>query len=298
MVAPTGEQFTIAAAGYEAVLVEGGGIRTLTHEGADVLAGYPLEERPVGGRGQVLMPWVNRLRDGAYSFDGQDHQLAISEPRTGTAIHGLVRWCSWRALEVARDRARLGYRLMAQNGYPWTLDLAAEYAVDAGGLTVTLSATNLADSPAPFAAGMHPYLAIAATWVDDVILTVPADTWQLVDERLLPAGTAPVSWDHDFRAGRLIGSLELDYAYTDLLRGDDGLAVVRVESEGEATELWLDGSFPWVQVFSGDSLERGARESLAVEPLTAPADAFNSGTDLVVLAPGRTWSGSFGVRRC
>lgn len=298
MVAPTGEQFTIAAAGYEAVLVEGGGIRTLTHEGADVLAGYPLEERPVGGRGQVLMPWVNRLRDGAYSFDGQDHQLAISEPRTGTAIHGLVRWCSWRALEVARDRARLGYRLMAQNGYPWTLDLAAEYAVDAGGLTVTLSATNLADSPAPFAAGMHPYLAIAATWVDDVILTVPADTWQLVDERLLPAGTAPVSWDHDFRAGRLIGSLELDYAYTDLLRGDDGLAVVRVESEGEVTELWLDGSFPWVQVFSGDSLERGARESLAVEPLTAPADAFNSGTDLVVLAPGRTWSGSFGVRRC
>lgn len=298
MVAPTGEQFTIAAAGYEAVLVESGGIRTLTREGVDVLAGYPLEERPVGGRGQVLMPWVNRLRDGAYSFDGQDHQLAISEPRTGTAIHGLVRWCSWRALEVARDRVRLGYRLMAQNGYPWTLDLAAEYAVDAGGLTVTLSATNLADSPAPFAAGMHPYLAIAATWVDDVILTVPADTWQLVDERLLPAGTAPVSWDHDFRAGRLIGSLELDYAYTDLLRGDDGLAVVRVESGGEATELWLDGSFPWVQVFSGDSLERGARESLAVEPLTAPADAFNSGTDLVVLEPGRTWSGSFGVRRC
>jgi aldose 1-epimerase len=298
MVAPTGEQFTIAADGYEAVLVESGGIRTLAHEGADVLAGYPLEERPVGGRGQVLMPWANRLRDGAYSFGGQDHQLAISEPRTGTAIHGLVRWCSWRALAVAPDRARLGYRLMAQNGYPWTLDLAAEYAVDAGGLTVTLSATNLADSPAPFAAGMHPYLASATTWVDDVILTVPADTWQLVDERLLPAGTAPVSWDHDFRAGRLIGSLELDYAYTDLLRGDDGLAVVRVESEGEATELWLDRSFPWVQVFSGDTLERGARESLAVEPLTAPADAFNSGTDLVVLEPGRTWSGSFGVRRC
>jgi aldose 1-epimerase len=298
MVAPTGEQFTIAAAGYEAVLVEGGGIRTLTHHGTDVLAGYPLEERPVGGRGQVLMPWVNRLRDGAYSFDGHDQQLAISEPKTGTAIHGLVRWCSWRPLEVSPDRVRLGYRLMAQNGYPWTLDLAAEYAVDAGGLTVTLSATNLADSPAPFAAGMHPYLAIAAGRVDDVVLTVPADTWQLVDERLLPAGTAPVSWDHDFRAGRLIGSLELDFPYTDLVRGDDGLAVVHVESDGGATELWLDGSFRWVQVFSGDTLERGARESLAVEPLTSPADAFNSGADLVVIDPGRTWSGSFGVRRC
>lgn len=297
MVAPTGEQFTIAAAGYEAVLVEGGGVRTLTHEGVDVLAGYPLEERPVGGRGQLLMPWVNRVRDGAYSFGGHDQQLAISEPKTGNAIHGLVRWCSWRPVEVAGDRVRLGYRLMAQTGYPWTLEVAADYAVGAGGLEVTLSATNLADSPAPFAAGMHPYLAIDADRVDAVMLTVPAETRQLVDDRLLPVGTAPVSWDHDFRAGRLIGSLELDDAYTDLVRGDDGLAVVRAENEGGARELWLDGSFHWAQVFTGDTLERGARESLAVEPMTSPADAFNSGVDLVTIEPGRTWSGSFGIRR-
>ena len=297
MVAPTGEQFTIAADGYEAVVVEGGGIRTLTCEGADVLAGYPLEERPAGGRGQVLMPWVNRVRDGAWSFDGQELQLAVSEVSTRTAIHGLVRWCSWRPVEVAADRVRLGYRLMAQAGYPWTLDLAVEYAVGADGLEVTMAATNLVDSPAPFAAGMHPYLAIDAPLVDEVVLTVPAETRQLVDERLLPVGTTPVSWDHDFRTGRLIGSLELDDAYTDLTRGEDRRAVVRAATEQGAVELWLDESFHWVQVFTGDTLERGVRESLAVEPMTSPADAFNSGTDLVVIEPGRTWSGSFGVRR-
>lgn len=296
MVAPTGEQFTIAAGGYEAVLVQGGGVRTLTHEGQEVLAGYPLEERPVGGRGQLLVPWVNRVRDGAYSFAGHDQQLAISEPKTGNAIHGLVRWCSWEPLEVAGDRVRLGYRLMAQTGYPWTLDITADYAVGPGGLEVTLSASNLAGSPAPFAAGMHPYLAIHAERVDEVMLTVPAETRQLVDDRLLPAGTAPVSWDHDFRSGRLIGALELDDAYTDLIRDDDGVAVVRVQGPGGSSELWLDGSFRWVQVFTGDTLERGARESLAVEPMTSPADAFNSGTDLVVIGPGRTWSGSFGIR--
>lgn len=298
MVAPTGEQFTIAAGGYEAVLVQGGGVRTLTHEGQEVLAGYPLEERPVGGRGQLLLPWVNRVRDGAYSFAGHDQQLAISEPKTGNAIHGLVRWCSWEPLEVAGDRVRLGYRLMAQTGYPWTLDITADYAVGPGGLEVTLSASNLAGSPAPFAAGMHPYLAIHAERVDEVMLTVPAETRQLVDDRLLPAGTAPVSWDHDFRSGRLIGALELDDAYTDLIRDDDGVAVVRVQGPGGSSELWLDGSFRWVQVFTGDTLERGARESLAVEPMTSPADAFNSGTDLVVIGPGRTWSGRFGIRGC
>jgi aldose 1-epimerase len=296
MVAPTGEQFTIAAGGYEAVLVEGGGIRTLTHEGRDVLAGYPLEERPVGGRGQVLVPWVNRVRDGAWHFEGRDLQLAVSEPATRTAIHGLVRWCAWQPQEVTADCVRLGCRLMAQTGYPWSLDVAVEYAVGPGGLAVTMAATNLADSPAPFAAGMHPYLAVAGHLVDDVVLTVPAETRQLVDERLLPAGTAPVSWDHDFRAGRLIGSLQLDDAFTDLTRGEDGRAVVRAATEDAAVELWLDEAFRWVQVFTGDTLERGARESLAVEPMTSPADAFNSGTDLVVIEPGRTWSGSFGIR--
>lgn len=296
MVAPTGEQVTITSGGYEAVVVEGGGIRTLTRDGEDVLAGYALEERPAGGRGQVLMPWVNRVRDGAWSQDGQELQLAISEVKTRTAIHGLVRWSAWEPVELAADRVRLGHRLLAQPGYPWTLDMAVEYAVSADGLMVTMAATNLADSAAPFAAGMHPYLAVADT-VDEVVLTVPAETRQLVDERMLPVGTAPVSWDHDFRPGRPIGSLQLDDAFTDLLRGDDGRAVVRAETEGSAVELWVDESFRWLQVFTGDTLKRGARESLAVEPMTSPADAFNSRVDLVMIDPGRTWSGSYGIRR-
>jgi aldose 1-epimerase len=297
MVAPTGEQYTIAAGGYEASVVEGGGIRSLTHDGVDVLAGYPQDERPSGGRGQVLMPWPNRIRDGAYAFDGAELQLAVTEQKTGTAIHGLVRWCSWRPLEATSDRVRLGYRLMAQTGYPWTLDLAVEYAVGPGGLEVTMLATNRAARPAPVAAAMHPYLAVGGR-VDEVTLTLPAGTRQLVDERLLPAGTTPVSGDHDFRDGRAIGPLRLDDAYTDLVRGADGLAAVRATTDGGGVELWLDEAFGWVQVFTGDTLTRGARESLAVEPMTSPADAFNSGMDLVVLEPGGTWSGRYGVRRC
>jgi aldose 1-epimerase len=160
-----------------------------------------------------------------------------------------------------------------------------------------MTATNLADNAAPFAAGMHPYLAVAGSRVDEVVLTVPARTRQLVDDRLLPTGTTPVSGERDFRAGGPIGALRLDDAFTDLDRGEDGRAVVRAATDDGATELWVDESFGWIQVFTGDTLPRGARESLAVEPMTSPADAFNTGVDLVVLEPGRTWSGSFGFRR-
>ncbi len=53
-------------------------------------------------------------------------------------------------------------------------------------------------------------------------------------------------------------------------------------------------------VYSADDVPATARRSLAVEPMTAPADAFRSGDDLVTLAPagepGDEHSVSWGVR--
>lgn len=302
MTAPTGTQWRITGHGYAAVIVEtGGALRSLTHNGRAVLAGYPEDTMPGGGRGQTLLPWPNRIRDGRYTFAGTDHQLALSEPGRHNASHGLVRWSAWQRIDATSSSVTTGCRLMAQSGYPWTLDLTQHYALGPSGLTVTVSATNLADSPAPFAAGLHPYLAVAGP-LDEALLTVPARTRLLVDDRLLPAGEAPVDGsEYDFTAPAPIGSLVLDTGFTDLLRGADRRAVVRLEGEGSAVELWVDEQWKWLQLFTGDALPdgppgTGPRQSLAVEPMTSPPDAFNSGRDLVVLQPGASWRGEYGVR--
>jgi aldose 1-epimerase len=296
---PTGQQWTIRHSGYAATVVEtGGGIRELTRDGVPVLAGYPVDSMPGGGRGQVLVPWPNRIRDGAWSFDGRDLQLPLSEPAKHNASHGLVRWTSWRQVASAEDEVTLGYRLMAQSGYPWTLDVTLTYRLSAAGLQVTLGATNLSAGPAPLAAGMHPYLALSAPLATTSLL-LPASTRLLTDDRQLPVGAEPVAGTaHDFTTEREVGDLTIDDCFGDLTRGADGYAVVRL---GEV-ELWVDESWSWLQVFTGDVLPTGApgtgpRESMAVEPMTAPPDAFRSGRDLVVLEPGASWSGSFGVRR-
>ncbi|MDQ6687105.1 MAG: aldose 1-epimerase family protein [Actinomycetota bacterium] len=294
--APTGEQYAISGGDYEAVVVEGGGgLRSLTYAGRPLVASYEQSEAITGGRGQVLAPWPNRIRDGAYTFAGTAYQLALSEPDLHNATHGLVRWCSWRPDSWGREHVRLRYRLVGQSGYPWPLDLGADYSLSAEGLVVTLSAENLADVPVPFAAGMHPYLSVGER-VDQAVLTLPAGKRQLVDERKLPTTLVAAADEYDFGSGRRVGDLVLDDAYTDLRRGSDGRAVVRLEGGGHAVELWLDESWAYVQVFTGDVLSSGAREALAVEPMTSPADAFNSGADLIVLAPGQTWFGSFGIR--
>lgn len=300
MVAPSGEQLVIAAGGYRAVVTEcGAGLRELEHEGRALLAGYPVDEHASGGRGQMLLPWPNRITDGHYRFGGRDLQLPITEVSRGHASHGLVRWTAWQVVTHHDDSVELAYRLMAQPGYPWTLDLSVRYAVSDGGLTTTVRATNLAAEPAPFAAGAHPYFLVGDGPVDGWELEVPADTALRVDERKIPVAREAVSGDLDFRTARRIGDTSLDTPYTDLARDASGHATVTVRGPDGAVQLWMDGAHRWAQVYTADDLP-DARSALAVEPMTAPPDAFNSGDDLVVLAAagsdGDTFSARWGIR--
>jgi aldose 1-epimerase len=286
MVAPSGEQYVVSAAGYRAVVAESGAtLRVLEHHGRRLVAGFAEDEQASGGSGQLLLPWPNRIADGRYSFEGRDLQLPITEVARGHASHGLVRWASWRLLEHSEDTVLLGHRLMSRPGYPWTLDLTARYAVSGDGLAVTIGARNLADTVAPFAAGAHPYLRLDAGPVDGWELSVPAATALEVDDRLIPVARRPVGGtDLDFRTPRPIGTTVIDTAFTDLDRDASGRAAVTVRGAGGGVQVWMDGRHRWVQVYTADELP-DARSAVAVEPMTAPPDAFNSGDDVIRLAP-------------
>jgi aldose 1-epimerase len=304
MTAPSGDQFEIAAGDYRAVVTEsGGGLRTLEHRGRPLVAGFAEGEMSTAARGQLLMPWPNRIGDGAYTFRGHDLQLALSEPARRNAAHGLVRWAAWTPEEHTATSVSLGYRLMAQTGYPWTLDLLVLYDLSADGLTVTQTAANLAGRPAPYASGAHPYLSAGAGPVDGWELTVPASVRLLADDRQLPIGAEDVAGTpYDFRVSRPVRDIVLDHAFGDLARGEDGVATasVRDPRTGLGVALWVDRHHRWLMVFSADEGWDVPRQALAIEPMTAPPDAFRSGDDLLVLAPvgdpGDVVSVSWGIR--
>ena len=312
MVAPSGEQFEITGGGYRAVVTEcGAGLRLLEYDGRPVVAGFPEDEQASAGRGQLLLPWPNRVEDGRYTFGGRELQLPVSEVRRNNANHGLTRWASWTPEELSPNSVSLLYRLMAQPGYPWTVDLHVVYDLSADGLTVTVTASNLSTSPAPYAQGAHPYLTVAdpdaapgdGGVIDGWELTVPASTRVLTDDRMLPAGREDVGGtDYDFRVARPLRKIRLDHAFTDLTRDGEGRAQVELRDPraGHAVALWMDEAHGWVQLYSGDDLPAGARTSLAVEPMTAGPNAFASGEDLIVLAPAGedadTHTSSWGIR--
>lgn len=302
--APSGEQYEISGGGYRAVVTESGGaLRLLEHEGRPLLDGFGEDEMASGGRGQLLMPWPNRIRDGQYAVGDRSLQLPLTEPGRHNASHGLVRWVAWSLEEHTGHSVSLSYRLMAQTGYPWTLDVHVLYDLSADGLTVTQSAANLASEPAPYAQGAHPYLTVGPGPVDGWELTLPGATRSLSDpERKLPTGREPVEGtDHDFRVARPLRSLVLDHAFTDLERDASGHAtvVVRDLATGHAVALWADEQHPWLMAYTADD-QPTARRSIAIEPMTAQADAFRSGEDLVHLSPaghpGDQFSASWGIR--
>jgi aldose 1-epimerase len=301
-VLPSGEQWTIRHGEHEAVLAEvGGGLRTYSFRGQDVVAGYPPDERCSAGRGQLLMPWPNRIRDGRYTFAGEGHLLALTEPERGNAIHGLVRWAIWSVLGQSAEAVTLGCRLRPQQGWEWSLDLSVTYALTDSGLSVTPRARNVGTSAAPFGFGAHPYLSVGEDRVDEVELGIPAAALLEVDDRLLPLGLTGVEGtDQDFRRPRLLGALAVDTAFTNVVADADGCwrVTLRHPHTGRAVKVWAEASaYQWLQVFTGDSLPLTSRRTsgIAVEPMTCPPDAFNSGDDLLVLEPGQEFAAPWGI---
>ena len=294
---PTGEQFEISFGAARAVVTEvGAGLRAFEVGGRPYVETFDVGRRPPRGAGSVLVPWPNRTAGGRWTWNGAPQQLALSEPAAGNAIHGLLRHTLYRAGERSGDAVTLHAVVAPQPGWPVPLDTSVRYGVGPGGLRVTHRVRNVGTDPVPFGVGAHPYVRAGADATDDCELTLAAPLALPLDGGL-PAGPPhEVHGELDFRGGQPPKGRSLDHAFGGCVpaAGDD---VVRHRITGPTTavELWADPDFGWVQVFTpGDHPGRG--RAVAVEPMTCPPDALNSGTGLITLAPGEEWTGSWGVR--
>lgn len=295
---PSGRQVVLVHGEQRVVVVEvGGGLRTYDAAGVAVLDGYAESERCDGGRGQPLLPWPNRLEDGTYTFDGVEETAPLSEPARANAIHGLTRWAPWDVLDAGTDHATMGFTLRPQPGWAWILDLRIRYTLGDAGLEVTLTATNPGVTTCPFAAGFHPYFKAPTGSIDDLEVTVPAATRYLADDRGIPTGETPVDGtDADLRRPTRLDRRVLDVAMTGLQRDAQGMAVceLRDPGSGRSVQVRLDPAWTHVMVFTGDTVRR-PRQGLAVEPMTAPANAFRTGLGLVRLDPGGSFEASWAI---
>jgi aldose 1-epimerase len=297
---PTGEQLEIANGDARAVVTEvGGALRAYEVAGVPYVETFGVGEKPPLGAGAVLVPWPNRVGGATWSHAGMRQQLEVTEPARGNAIHGLVRHETWTVAERGDASLTLAVEVGEQQGWPFPFRTTITYALTDGGLAVTHTVYNAGNEEMPFGVGTHPYPRPGGTDVDDCVLTLAAGSVLPIDpETMVPTGK-PQSLDGtdlDFRTGRPLRGVELDTAFGDCVPGDDGLVHHSVTYDGGGVEVWAEECFGWVQVFTpGEFPGKGAR-AVAIEPMTCPPDALNSGTDLITVAPGEEWTGRWGIR--
>ena len=306
MRAPTGIQYDLTlqtpSGTARAVVTEvAAGLRAYSVNGIDLVETFDEFVQPPMAAGIVLVPWPNRIRDGQWTQNGIKRQLALTEPTRQNAIHGLLRFAAYRELSRQSDSVTLGATVFPQSGYPFHLETEVTYALTADGLNVTHRVTNVGAEAAPVAVGAHPYLKIGDVPTGDLVVRVDAATHLDVDDRLNPTGETPVDDTRfDLRAGIAVGDLDLDDGFGGV--GSAGEHTLTA-ADGRRVTLWGDENMRYVQVFTprifpvstaGAEPIRG--QAIAIEPMTAPADAFNSGAGLHWLEPGEQWVVRWGIR--
>ncbi|MGL4339474.1 MAG: aldose 1-epimerase family protein [Rhodoglobus sp.] len=298
-VAPTGEQFPLTRGTTTAVVTElAASLRQFSIDGIDLVELYPVHSAPPFAAGIVLVPWPNRVEDGRWQLDGVPQQLDLTEPGRNNAIHGLLRNTGYRPLERTESSVSLGATVFAQHGYPFSLATSVCYELVDGGLDVRHQITNLSAVKAPVAIGTHPFLTISDVPTEQLELSVYASRFVEVDARLNPIAEHPVDGtEYDLRAARSVGELSLDTTFGGVQTVDGVSAVLRAP-DGRELRLLQSADFGFVQVFTAPSFPKAGGPGLAVaiEPMTAPPNALNSGRGLRWIEPGDTWNLGWGIR--
>jgi aldose 1-epimerase len=304
----SGTQHALRAGDYEAVIASvGASLRSLTYDGRDLVVPFEADEVRPASRGVLLAPWPNRVVDGRYSFGGSDFQLPLTEPARNHALHGFGMWLDFDAVDKGPDHVTLEAVIQPQTAYPWRIVVTTTFALGPEGLTQTVVGRNDSADAAPWGTGPHPYLVAGPGRVDDWTLELPAaDVLEVTPDRLIPTDLVAVdSADpdrFDFRASRQIGAVELDHAYSGIIRDAAGEATVKVtDATGQGVAMTWGTVCPWVQVHTADKADPAvSRLGLAVEPMTCAPDAFNAGNydydaGLLVLEPGESTAASWRI---
>lgn len=297
MTQPTGEQFEISCGRARAVVTEvGAGLRLFEIDGVPYTETFPATEAPPLGAGAVLLPWPNRVAGARWWLDGVEQRLEPTEPARGNAIHGLVRQRPWQVIEHAESQITLATTIDRQPGWPVPVRTSIGYRLADDRLTVTHQVTNIGSTPIGFGAGAHPYLRAGTAQTDDCSLRLSASTVLPLDPDTMAPSGQPLAMpaELDFRIGRRLEDVELDTPFGGCVPGEDGRVHHELRGPDVTVDLWADPDFRWVQVFTPADFP-GRGRAVAIEPMTCPPDALNSGVDLITLAPERSWTGRWGL---
>ncbi len=253
----------------------GGAVTALRRRGMDVLRPTP----PPAGPGApdpfslssfALVPYANRIAQGAFGCAGERVRLAPNHPRQAHPLHGVGWVTAWQVERADGRGATLVHRHDGGVAWPWRYVATQMLALDAAGLTMTLAVENSDARAMPVSLGFHPYFTRAGAQS----LAFSAGGVWLVDDAMLPTVEAPADTLGDWSRGAGLERGDLvDHCYT----GWGGMVRI-ARADGDVIVRGQGAGLLHVYVPPGE-------DHFCVEPVTAMPDAVNRGA-AELLAPG------------
>jgi aldose 1-epimerase len=204
----------------------------------------------------------------------------------GLPLHGLLHGVtSWIATERTETELRAEYDFGADSRrmrlFPFAHTLAGHAILDPVGLQITTTLTATGDLAVPVAFGYHPYLRppgvprsageIESNLSEQLILDrTSMPTGEVRSERVAPGPLGDRTFDHGYQSA--------------------SGAWLRGRAAPRTVDIRLLEGYSHAQLFAPAN-----EDVVALEPMTAPADALRSGNGLRMVAPGESFSASFRI---
>ncbi|UXP30948.1 hypothetical protein N6H18_11360 [Reichenbachiella agarivorans] len=240
-------------------------------------------------KGSKLSPFPNRLKAGKYQFEGQRYQMIINEISRNNNLHALLHCRPFEVIDVVEGETEcklfLGYDYLGTDqGYPFAYQLIIEVIYGKDGITIDTQIENTGTSNLPIGDGWHPYFQFD-NGIGQVTLQMGAA------KRVSSFGKKSVSKTHGYENGKDLANAELDDCF--MITDDAQPFVISMKDPSTQLDiqLWQTGQYAYYQIYSPPS-----RKQLAVEPVTCPPNAFNTGEGLIVLKPSERTQLKCGIK--
>ena len=249
-----------------------------------------------GYYGAHLFPFPNRIQNGAYTFNGVDYKLPVNEPTRAHALHGLLHDQQFQYVKqhITKSGASISFEYAIKGGFkgfPFSFVFTVSYNLDNNGLGIEATVENKDRISFPVGYGWHPYIDLDAR-IDLLQLQLSSDLFLELDQGLIPTGKTH-KIDAFSKQNRL-QDIILDTCFIlDPTQKTNETIISNPQTNLKVALTQKSGfkGLNYVQLFTPE-----ARDCLAIEPMSCPANAFNTDTSMIVLKTGEIHKWQYGLR--
>jgi len=259
-------------------LNQGGRLSNLVFEDIQVLADLEASTYEDNYASSILFPFVNRIKDGKYTFDNSKYQLSCNEGDKNNALHGLVYnktfVCTKKVLTLNYASVTLQYKDNGKHlGFPFKFNIDLTYTLNEKGIILSVKIANKDKKNFPFSIGWHPYF--YSKNLDNSTLNFSSNKKYVFDNQQIISGTTDLNIEMPFQ----LKAVTLDDCYQ--LKTNEiyfSTPEYRFNIESTSKENFLQLYTPEI------------RNVIAIEPMTGAADNFNNEIGLQTLQPNETYN--------